>query len=85
MTIHEPATLLTDYLLTGLGLGLAWHLRRLPGSENPATRWWIRSLVVMAISAFVGGSYHGFAPYFPPHVAAIRPPLTPARRPGPKR
>lgn len=65
MTIHEPATLLTDYLLALLGGYLAWRLYRLASMETPAVRWWFRSLVVLALSAFVGGSYHGFAPNLP--------------------
>lgn len=67
MNIHEPATLLTDYLLAVLGGYLAWRLHR----QNPAARWWIRALLAMAVSAFVGGSYHGFAPNFAPDVAAV--------------
>jgi hypothetical protein len=65
MTIHEPATLLTDYLLALLGGYLAWRLHRHPSIETPAVRWWFRALVVLAVSAFVGGSYHGFAPNLP--------------------
>ena len=70
MNIHEPATLLTDYLLAGLGIGLAWHLRRQVSPGNIAARWWIRALLAMSAAAFVGGSYHGFAPNFPPALAA---------------
>jgi len=65
MTIHEPATLLTDYLLALLGAYLAWRLHRHPSIKTPAVRWWFRALVVLAVSAFVGGSYHGFAPNLP--------------------
>lgn len=71
MTIYEPATLLTDYLLTLLGGYLAWRLHRHPAIENPTVRWWFRALLVLALSAFVGGSYHGFAPNFPEVVDAI--------------
>ena len=70
MTVHEPATLLTDYLLTALGIGLAWQLHRQVSPGNPAARWWICALLAMSAAAFVGGSYHGFAPNFPPAVAA---------------
>lgn len=65
MTIHEPATLLTDYLLTALGVWLAWRLRRSSSIHIPAVRWWYRALLSLALSAFVGGSYHGFAPNLP--------------------
>ena len=37
MTIHEPATLLTDYLLALLGMVCGWKLGRL---ANPPQRWW---------------------------------------------
>ena len=71
VNIHEPATLLTDYLLAALGGGLAWRLRSQTSSGNLAARWWIRALLAMSISAFAGGSYHGFAPNFPPALAAV--------------
>lgn len=64
MTIYEPATLLTDYLLTVLGGFLAWRLWRDRVISVSSVRWWYRSLVVLSCSAFVGGSYHGFAPNF---------------------
>lgn len=65
MIIHEPVTLLTDYLLTLLGGGLAWRLWRDTAMSIAAVRWWFRALLVLALSALVGGSYHGFAPNFP--------------------
>jgi len=70
MTIHEPATLLTDFLLAALSGWLAWRLRRRTPSTNPAGRWWSHALGFTALSAVVGGSYHGFAPNFPAPVAA---------------
>lgn len=70
MTIHEPATLLTDLLLAALAGGLAWHLRR-RRPDAVAARWWAVALAFTAASALVGGLYHGFAPNFP---AAVAPP-----------
>lgn len=64
MTIHEPATLATDLLLAVLGFGLAWRLRRKVTPDNRAATWWCAALVAMAVSALVGGLYHGFAPNF---------------------
>ena len=64
MMIHEPATLLTDYLLSALGGFFVWKLARSQDRSDPARRWWIRSFVFLSLSSFVGGSYHGFAPYF---------------------
>lgn len=71
MIVHEPATLVTDYLLAILSGYLAWRLHRRMPPENLAARWWIRALLAMSLSAFAGGSYHGFAPNFAPEVAAV--------------
>ena len=71
MIIHEPGTLLTDYLLAFLGGCLAWRLHCRMESDHPAARWWIRALFAMSASAFVGGSYHGIAPNFAPGLAVI--------------
>jgi hypothetical protein len=65
MTIYEPVTLLTDVVLAALAATLAW---RLPVA-NPAARCWRRALACTALSALVGGSYHGFAPNFPAGIA----------------
>lgn len=64
MTLHEPATFVTDLLLAALGVGLALHLKR-HAAPSAAGRWWIAAIALMAASAFVGGCYHGFAPEFP--------------------
>ncbi len=65
MTIHEPATLLTDVLLGTLAGWLAWRLHRRPLAGQIARRWWVWSLALTAASALVGGTYHGFGPNFP--------------------
>jgi hypothetical protein len=70
VTIHEPATLVTDLLLAVLGGWLAWRLRRRMPSANLAALWWSRSLALTAVSAFIGGMYHGFAPNFPDALGA---------------
>lgn len=64
MTLHEPATFVTDLLLAVLGACFALRLwKQEPVSQ--AKRWWIRSMFLMAISALAGGFYHGFSPGFP--------------------
>ena len=68
MSIYEPATLLTDGLLAVLAGGLAWRLHRRTPAANPAGRWLSRTLGLTALSALVGGGYHGFAPNFSPAV-----------------
>jgi hypothetical protein len=65
MIIHEPMTLLTDYLLTIIGVYLAWRLHRNSTPMNPSIRWWFNALLALSFSALVGGSYHGFAPNLP--------------------
>ncbi|MCW1914482.1 hypothetical protein OJ996_12915 [Luteolibacter sp. GHJ8] len=70
MTLHEPATFFTDLLLAVLGAWLALRLHR--GYPPTASRrWWIAAMSSMALSALVGGFYHGFAPELPPQVEAF--------------
>jgi hypothetical protein len=71
MTIHEPATLATDLLLATLGGGLAWRLWRRSSRDNRAALWWCGALGAMALSALIGGLYHGFAPNFSTLVEGI--------------
>jgi hypothetical protein len=71
VTIHEPATLATDLLLAVLGGGLAWRLWRRSLRDNRAAIWWCGALVAMALSALIGGLYHGFAPNFPTAIDGI--------------
>jgi hypothetical protein len=70
MTLSEPATLLTDYLLAAvaaaLGTRLAWR-----GPARPAgRRLWAAAFLVGAVAALAGGTVHGFAPSLPPLVRA---------------
>lgn len=64
VTIHEPATLLTDCLLAAFSGWLAWRLRQPRTAGSAANQWLSRALGLTALSALVGGSYHGFAPNF---------------------
>ncbi len=57
--IHEPATLLTDYLLALLGMVCGWQLGR---RANPPQRWWSRALWLTGTAALIGGTHHGFGP-----------------------
>ena len=60
MTISEPATLVTDYLLAGVSLVLGWDLLR-RGRSDPqkSRRFWGGALVVLGFAAFAGGTWHG--------------------------
>lgn len=71
MTLYEPATLITDGLLAILGFALARALRKRIGLNHPATLWWHRALIAMALGASLGGLYHGFVPNFPPWVDGV--------------
>ncbi len=70
MTLFEPATLITDYLLGGLAGGLAWRLHRFTPPANRARRWMLVTLLLTAASAFAGGTSHGFGPNLSPLWAA---------------
>ena len=59
MSIHEPATLATDYLLALLGFAGGFWLGE---GAGPAQRWWRRALWLSGAAALVGGTYHGFGP-----------------------
>ena len=68
MEIHEPMTLLTDYLLGALCVLLAMRLRR-GGSKTSRARWSL-AFLGCAAAAFLGGTYHGFLPWLDGSVAA---------------
>jgi len=67
VTLHEPATFLTDCLLAGLAWTLAWRLR--PG--HGSARWWKHTFTLTGVSALVGGTFHGFAPNVPSSVQSL--------------
>jgi hypothetical protein len=69
MNLYEPATLVTDYLLALVALVFGLLLRR--NSPPAARRWFARALMLSALSAFVGGSYHGLAPNFNAEIASL--------------
>jgi len=64
MTIAEPVTLLTDYILAAfvfvLAVRLSGHYRRC--CCRPV-RWWAAGFYASAAAALLGGSYHGFSPW----------------------
>jgi hypothetical protein len=61
MTILEPTTVATDYLLAVLGLALGWRLWRRPRLDNGSRRLWAGMFLAMAVAAFAGGTSHGWA------------------------
>lgn len=58
MTIHEPMTMVTDYLLGGV---TTWFAFQLLDKKDLACRFWTLAIAALALSAFVGGTHHGFA------------------------
>jgi len=58
MEITEPATLLTDYLMAALAAVWFRNLRR--GRVLPVVRDWRGAFLFLALSSFLGGTYHGF-------------------------
>lgn len=58
MQITEPATLLTDYLMAALAL--AWFWRLAAGRGLTALDDWRRVFGWLALSSFLGGTFHGF-------------------------
>jgi MFS family permease len=70
MTITEPATFVTDLLLAAIAGSLAFRLHRRTPRENRAGSWLVIALNLTAMSAFVGGCYHGFFSNFSEPVSA---------------
>jgi hypothetical protein len=58
--MNEPTTVITDYLLGAVAAYLAWRLFRRRAAER-SRRWWSRAFVALALGAFLGGTWHGFA------------------------
>jgi len=67
MTILEPTTMLTDYLVTVLCLGFAISLYRECNRRSQRSVWlWATGFLLLAAASLIGGTYHGFAAYFEP-------------------
>jgi hypothetical protein len=61
MTIHEPATLITDYLLAGFTAVLATRLFRAARQGGSRAQWWWGiAFSATAVASTFGGSVHGF-------------------------
>ena len=69
MTITEPATLITDYLLAAFTGVLAWRLFAGSRERRPASRWWWGvAFAATAVSGAAGGTVHGFRLLLDPRV-----------------
>lgn len=72
MTISEPVTLLTDYLLAALVAALAialWRSARATRQGSP--RFWAAAFSASALAALAGGSWHGFHLLLPAAIAGL--------------
>ena len=59
MTITEPVTLLTDYVLAGVTAWLGWRLWA-ARETHAARRLWSVAFGALALAALAGGTHHGF-------------------------
>jgi hypothetical protein len=64
MRLAEPMTLATDYALALLGWWLGLRLRRSGSGPGDPRRTWGAVFWAMSAAALLGGTSHGFAPYF---------------------
>jgi len=72
MTITEPMTMATDYVMGGLALVLAVRLIRAGAIGRQTSVWvWGLAFVATASAAFFGGTYHGFIQMLPVGAARI--------------
>src|SRR3989304_816379 len=62
MQISEPVTMLTDYALGAASACFAVSLsRNLRPQNRTCLRLWVLGFAGIAVAAFLGGTYHGFA------------------------
>jgi hypothetical protein len=59
MTVSEPMTLATDYLLAAVTAWLCVRLARNRQSQKSRT-FWALAFAAVALAAFLGGTWHGF-------------------------
>jgi Family of unknown function (DUF6962) len=70
MTVTEPVTLLTDYLLAALTGSFSVLLWRMAGrSRQESQRLWAAAFAASALAAMLGGSWHGFNSHLSPVAA----------------
>ena len=72
MTISEPTTVITDYILATLAeLCGILLLRQNAPLRQGSIRLWAFALFATATAGYVGGTYHGFQYAMDPQVAAV--------------
>jgi hypothetical protein len=71
VTISEPSTLLTDYLLAALAAALGARLWAGAAPDALARRLWAAALLVGAAAAAAGGTVHGLRASLGPSLEAV--------------
>jgi hypothetical protein len=72
MTITEPATLVTDYLLACFTAILSWRLFRAARTRHSAPQWWWgTAFAATALVGVTGGTVHGFQLVLDPRVKDV--------------
>ena len=72
MTITEPTTMLTDYLLGGLAVWFAMKLaQHFRATKQRPILLWAATFAGLALASFSGGAYHGFSGYLSASALAI--------------
>jgi MFS family permease len=65
--LSEPTTLVSNWVLAAVAVGLGVRLHRAGAGEEPrARRLWAAAFLAGAAAALVGGIVHGFAPSLTP-------------------
>lgn len=66
LRITEPMTMITDYVMGALAFVLAMRLLMdASAGRQLSGRLWAAALVMTAVAAFTGGTYHGFIQWMP--------------------
>jgi hypothetical protein len=64
--ITEPMTMMTDYVMGALAFVLAMRLvGDATAGQQLSGRLWAAALMMTAVAAFLGGTYHGFIQWMP--------------------
>jgi hypothetical protein len=62
VTIAEPTTTVTDYMITAVAWWCAWTHARSPDRRSPQGLWAV-GFAFIGLAAFLGGTSHGAAPH----------------------
>ena len=64
MSLTEPTTMITDYLVAGLSIYFWWRLWLDSGERRGRSeRWWSWAFLATAVGALAGGTSHGLTVY----------------------